>query len=155
MTEIDKSTADLVDQLQAGLLDDRPDLKARAEQAVANNPAMRHGHEVVRHSIRHLDESADNAVTINNQLRLRRREVLSGNAHRPAPRRAPRLVLGAAATVVLAVAIGWFSLPALNEMPNLLSGVDREDISDLADNLDFYVWLETRGQTPGQSRNGT
>ncbi len=155
MTEIDKSTADLLDRLRAGLLDDQPDLKARAEQAIANNPAMQHGHEVVRHTIRHLDESADDAVAINNQLRLRRREVLSGNVRRSAPRRAPRLVLGAAATVVLAVAIGWFTLPALNQLPNLVSGADRKDISDLADNLDFYVWLETRGQGPGKSRNGT
>jgi hypothetical protein len=155
MTDIDKSTADLVDQLRAGLLDDRPELKARAEQAVANNPAMQQEHEVLRHAIRHLDESAEDAVAINNQLRLRRREVLSGNARRFAPRRASRLVLGVAATVVLAVAIGWFTLPGFNLIPNLVSGVDREDISDLADNLDFYVWLETRGQAPIKSRNGT
>jgi len=146
MPELDKSTADLVDRLQAGLLDDRPDLKTRAELAIANHPAMRQGHGVVQHAIRHLDESADNAVAINNQLRVRRREVLSGNARRVAPRRVPQLVLGAAATVVLAVAIGWFTLPALNQVPNLLSGADHEDISDLTDNLDFYAWLESRGQ---------
>lgn len=155
MTEIDKSIADLVDQLQAGLLDERPHLKARAEQALANNPAIQQGREAVHRTIRDLDESADNAVVINNQLRLRRREVLTGKMRRSAPRRAPRLVLGAAATMVLAAVIGWFTLPALNQVPNLFSGADREDISDLADNLDFYVWLENRGQSSVKSRNGT
>lgn len=144
MTEFDKSTADLVDQLQAGLLDHQPDLKARAEQAIADNPAMQQGHAVVRRVIRHLDEATDATVAVNNQLRLRRRQVLSGNARRSAP----RLALGAAATLVLAVAIGWFTLPALNDMPNLRAGAEREDISDLADNLDFYVWLKNRGGSP-------
>lgn len=148
MTETEKSNADLVDRLQAGLLDDQPDLKAKAEQAIADNPTMEQGHAVVRQVIRHLDDATDNNTAVNNQLRLRRREVLSGNARQPASRRAPRLVIGAAATLVLAVAIGWFALPVLNDMPYVRSGADREDISDLADNLDFYVWLETRGGRP-------
>lgn len=148
-----KPDFDLLDRLRAGLLDGEPDQKSRAERMVMENSDLQD--RTVGQVIEHLNETADNAMAINNQLRVRRREVLGGNAKRTPQQRIPQVALAAAASVVLAIAIGWFALPGpINDRTTNVSG-DSEEISDLAENLDFYVWLQNQRQASGPSGNGT
>ena len=154
MSETHETTRNLLDKLRAGLLDKQPEIKAQMEQAIDDEPELQREHHAVRRLIGQLEKSADNATAINNQLRLRRREVLTDTVTKVARPRGTWITLAAAASLLLALAVGWFLLPNPHSASNFLSAPGSEEISDLTDNLDFYVWLETRGHILPRSDNG-
>lgn len=141
-------TEEQIDLLRAGLLDDQPELKNRVEAAL-RDPANNQADDDIWDRLgRELDDDCAHAIRVNNQLRLRRRRVLSG-----APGRSPRLrqrsVLTAVASVVLAITVAVFLVPSGDRGgagPTRIIDSGR-DMPDLTDNVDFYVWMEAQPPT--------
>ena len=75
-------TNEELDRLRAGLYDDDPALRQRLEAALANDPALRERQQLWPELRDALDETAASATAVNNQLRLRRRQILNGEYHR-------------------------------------------------------------------------
>ncbi len=155
MRKSNDSDTELLDRLRTGLLNDRPDTKRRVERSLAEDPLLQSEDRMVRRALDVLQDMTDKDAAINSQLRLRRRAVLSGAVERAAPLRMPRLTLGAVISVLLAMTIGWVLHPNGGDLHPRLSMLEREEITDLTDNLDFYSWLERRGIHSGKPPDGT
>ncbi len=146
----------LLDKMRAGLLDGRPDLKTRVQRSLAEDPLLQDQDRMFRRTLDVLDNMADQSPVITNQLRVRRRAVMSGAARRAAPLRMPGIALGTAVSMLSALAIGWLWLTNdADDINPQASVLDREEITDLTDNLDFYNWLDHRANISGKSGNGT
>lgn len=103
-----------------------------------------------------LDEGVSHDRALCNQLRLRRRQVLSGRFSRKRDAGLPRFALGTAAGAAVFIAIGawWDSMP--NE-PALdvtrTASIESMDIdnAEFTNNIDFYTWLEQQSDTVADS----
>ena len=157
MTKNQTVTVTQIDQLRAGLLDDSPELKAEIESALHQDPALSTEYDRWNKVREQLESSQDDATKLQNQLRLRRRAVLSGKAVKK-PRRftLPQMALATATSVALTLGLVlWLNqVPQPNVAANLsastqttqTNGVANTNLStvdfDLTNNVDFYVWIE-------------
>ena len=140
------------DRYRSGLLDDEPEAKRRVEASPSHAPKA----GLLRAVTAHLDEAAERELGIANELRRRRREVLSGR-RRLAPRFGlPALVTSAVASVIVGIAIGLLvGRATLSPVLPLVALDELEEAGDVVENLDFYDWLEGQNQTGGAPQSGT
>lgn len=171
MTEDHTYTATQLDQLRAGLLDDRPELKAAVQAALLRDTGLASQNELFDRVREQLERSRQEATRLNNQLRLRRRRVLTGKAGMK-PRRftLPQMALATATSVILTlVLVLWFNDtppgtgiitvagtgPAETSVPVQEVAAGGIDL-DLANNVDFYVWMQNQRETSiDMPRKGT
>lgn len=99
-----------------------------------------------------LEEDANSNRTLCNQLRIRRREVLSGRCPRERRAGMPRFAVGMAAGAVLFLAVTLFWTPAPKRLETGLTqtaSIQSAELenSEFANNIDFYTWLEKQSDT--------
>ena len=103
-----------------------------------------------------LDEGVNHDRALCNQLRIRRRQVLSGQFSRKGAAGLPRFALGTAAGAAVFVALGawWDSIPG-ESAPEVTRTASIEsmdvDNAEFANNIDFYTWLEKQSDTVADS----
>lgn len=103
-----------------------------------------------------LEEGVNSDRALCNQLRLRRRQVLSGRHRRKRSAGLPRFALGTAAGAAVFIAIGtwWDSMPgeSASEVTRTAS-IESLDVdnTEFANNIDFYTWLEKQSDTVADS----
>jgi hypothetical protein len=103
-----------------------------------------------------LEEGVNNDRSLCNQLRIRRRQVLSGRYTRGRDRGFPRFAVGVAAGIAVFIGVtAWWNPMATTPRSNVtrtasLDSVD-VDSSDFTSNIDFYTWLEKQSDTVADS----
>lgn len=103
-----------------------------------------------------LEEGVNHDRALCNQLRIRRRQVVSGQFNRKRSAGPPRFALGAAASAAVFIAIGawWSSMPG-ESGPEVTRTASIEsmdiDSTEFANNVDFYTWLEEQSDTVADS----
>ena len=156
MTKLKNLGIEQIDQLRAGLLDDAPQLKEETEAALVADKSLAMEHSRWEQIRQQLDKAEDSDIRLKNQLRLRRRSVLSGKAGVKKSRRftLPQMALATVASVAVTLsAVLWltdYSLTAV--IPGAgydsASGIvysttpDATGEFDLTNNIDFYTWME-------------
>lgn len=103
-----------------------------------------------------LEEHANHDRALCNQLRIRRRQVLSGEYGRTRGGGVPRFAMGAAAGVaVLALVTAWWvavpgeTTSTITQTASLETiGVDNTEFTN---NIDFYTWLEKQSDKVADS----
>lgn len=106
-----------------------------------------------------LEEGVNHDRALCNQLRLRRRQVLSGRYKRGDREGLPRFALGTVAGAAVLVAIGtwWNWMPGEpgSEVTRTAS-IESMDIdnAEFTSNIDFYTWLEEESRTVADSGGG-
>lgn len=103
-----------------------------------------------------LEDGMQHNRALSNQLRIRRRQVLSGQFSRKSEKGLPRLALGSAAAAVLFIAVGawWNTMPGERGADvTRTASIETMDIDsvDFANNIDFYTWLEQQSDTVADS----
>lgn len=103
-----------------------------------------------------LDDGVQHNRALCNQLRIRRRQVLSGQFSRKRDPGLPRFALGSAAAAVVFIAIGawWNTMPGEPAADvTRTASIEAMDIdnADFANNIDFYTWLEQQSDTVADS----
>lgn len=134
-----------LDQLRAGLLDHRPEIKSRLLNHLRECAPCRH--QAAAHTAR-LDELAaslrdQGGPRLTRALRARRMAALAGE---PAPRPAASWLAPAfalAAVVAIAIGVGGFLelSPARAPASTLLAQAAGDTVPDLYADIDFYLWL--------------
>lgn len=106
-----------------------------------------------------LEEGVNSDRALSNQLRIRRRQVISGQFSRGRRTELPRFALGSAAGVALFIAIGaWWDWmpddPGINMTRTAsIESLDIDNV-EFANNIDFYTWLEEQSDTVADSGGG-
>jgi len=155
-------TTTQIDQLRAGLLDRNTALGSRVHSALDQDDHLSQQDELWARVCEQLDTCRDDDPKLTNQLRIRRRSILSGRAPGK-PRRftLPQMALAAAASVALTLSVVlWFGGQsrtgaqsiAHSELvastntnnPDSSTGANINIDMDLANNVDFYVWIDDR-----------
>lgn len=164
MTKDQTVTVTQIDQLRAGVLDDAPELKAQVESALRQDRTLAAEYDRWNQFREQLESSKEEAIQLQNQLRLRRRAVLSGKAVTK-PRRftLPQMAVATAASVALTLALVlWINeAPQPNVVASTSSGTQKTLLTDvdnanLTNNVDFYVWMERQNDLFVEvPRNGT
>jgi hypothetical protein len=136
----DTISSERLDRLRAGLYEDQAEQREQLQEASAGIPG-----DLWAPVLAEMDALAEASAAVTNQLRLRRRQVLSGE-YRGRSGQLPRLALAACAGVALVVAVTVMRQPT---EPVDLAGSPapagaRLEVPDLADNVDFYHWMENR-----------
>lgn len=103
-----------------------------------------------------LEQGVNDNRALCNQLRLRRRQVLSGRVRHKRGAGLSRLALGTAAGAVVFVTAGawWDSMPGepASDVTRTASVESMNvDNTDFANNIDFYTWLENQSDTIADS----
>lgn len=103
-----------------------------------------------------LDEGVNHDRALCNQLRIRRRQVLSGQFSRKGGAGVPRIALGTAAGAAVFVALGaWWDFIPGESQPDVTrtASIESMDIdnSEFTNNIDFYTWLEKQSDTVANS----
>lgn len=103
-----------------------------------------------------LEQGVNDNRALCNQLRLRRRQVLSGRVRHKRGAGLSRLALGTAAGVVVFVTAGaWWDFmpgePASDVTRTASIESMNVDNTDFANNIDFYTWLENQSDTIADS----
>ena len=156
MTERRKVTVTDIDQLRAGLLDHDPQVKAKVESAMEHDQALRAEFKRWDSIGDQLESIKTSTTQLNNQLRLRRRQILSGKTTTNRRRFSlPQMALATASSVALTLGLVMLLYDApppstasstatytptvrLTDASPMVSNVD----FDLTNNVDFYVWME-------------
>lgn len=103
-----------------------------------------------------LEDDVQHDRALCNQLRIRRRQVLSGQFNRKREPGVPRLALGSAAAAAVFIAVGawWNTMPGEPGADvTRTASIETMDIdsADFANNIDFYTWLEQQSDTVAES----
>ena len=162
MTTAEKVTLMQADRRRAGLLGNEPGLESAVSAALETGGDLAGSERIWDRVCRELDASAFDDPRLTNQLRIRRRTVLSGKASGETRRRftLPQMAVATAASVALTLGVvSWIGSPpsgaetpvsravqiASTNLANaIVSNVVDIDL-DLTDNVDFYAWMG--GQT--------
>lgn len=156
MTEKTTITSREIEELRAGLLDDDPRTKSAVESALDRDEALRAEFERWESIPEQLETAKTADTQLNNQLRLRRRQILSGKTTTTQRRFSlPQMALATASSVALTVGVvTWlYETPSSNIASN--TGIHTPTVHltdtapmvrnvdfDLTNNVDFYVWME-------------
>ncbi len=169
MTNRQNVSIEQIDRLRAGLLDHSPNTKKRVESALREDQSLTAEYSRWEKIRQQLETAEDGDIRLKNQLRLRRRSVLSGHAVKK-PRRftLPQMALATAASVALTLSVVlWFtdnSQTAVVMQPgdDTTTGFAYKSTAktnvdfDLTNNVDFYVWMERQNELFTEApRNGT
>lgn len=158
MNKHEQVTAEQADQLRAGLLDRDPALEFRVRSALKRDGDLARRSELWSRVCGRLQASANDDSRLTNQLRIRRRAVLSGTAVKSRRRfTLPQLAFATATSVALTLGVmlwmgehppaarapvSWAVQIASTDLAYaIVSNVVDIDL-DLADNVDFYAWME-------------
>lgn len=100
-----------------------------------------------------LEESSNSNRALCNQLRIRRRQVLSGHYTRGHRGGLPRFAVATAAGVVVlaAVTAWWYPEASPTRGPITQTASLNIDNADFTNNVDFYTWLEKQSDTVADS----
>ena len=143
---------ELLDRLRAGLLDDSIEIKDRLERHLVACPQCRSRLHAWEHLGRHAMEAwpvADEKLSVG--LKLARRQAMTAGR----PRRTMRYpVLATAAVLLIAVSAGLWTLrhEFVDTMPMMAR--TSEEIPDLYEDLDFYLWMANQGNDKTQEQGG-
>lgn len=158
MTTAEKATDTHVDRLRAGLLGNEPGLEPSVRAALESGGDLAGREKIWDQVCGALDASASDDPRLTNQLRIRRRAVLSGKARGEIRRRftLPHMAVATATSVALTLGfVSWMGQPptgadgpisqavqiASTDLANaIVSNVVDIDL-DLTDNVDFYAWM--------------
>lgn len=156
MTEHGFPDADAFARYRSGLLDGDPEMKRRIGDMLATQPDAAREREALHTVTTHLDQATDRQLSVANELRRRRREVVSGHRRLAPPRYGlSALAASAVTSIVMGIAIGLvIGRATVSPTLPLVALEESEDAGDVVENLDFYDWLEgqhTSGQTPPQA----
>jgi hypothetical protein len=103
----------------------------------------------------HLDQATEQELGVANELRRRRREVLSGGRRGTSRFGATALAASALASAIVGIAIGLIiGRATVSPVLPLVALDEIEDAGDIVENLDFYNWLERQqlsGQPPSEA----
>jgi hypothetical protein len=143
---------ELLDRLRTGLLDDNIELKDRLEHHLVACPQCRRRLHAWEHLGRHTMEAwpvAEEKLSIG--LKLARRQAVTTDRHRRTLRHP---VLATAAALLIAVSAGLWTLR--HEFVDTMPMVARtsEEIPDLYEDLDFYLWMANQGNDKTQEQGG-
>ncbi|MFZ0486655.1 MAG: hypothetical protein WAL83_06620 [Arenicellales bacterium] len=99
-----------------------------------------------------LDEGNNNRALCN-QLRIRRRQVLSGQYTRGRGTGLPRFTVATAAGVVVLAAVTAWLYPVAKAPESGITQTASLNINgtDFSNNIDFYTWLEKQSDTVADS----
>jgi len=118
---------ELLDRLRAGLFDDEPQQRTRLEQHLQQCTDCRRAYD--------WPASLKSAVP-DAELDALRKQALAKPAHR-----GYRLVALAAAAALAVAAVGLVSLLPSPQAPAPRVATSRQNVPDLYEDLDFYLWL--------------
>jgi anti-sigma factor RsiW len=145
---------ELLDRLRAGLLDDSIEMKSRLEHHLITCPQCRGRLHVWEHLGR--DALGTRAVAdgkLTAELKRARRRAMTAGRHRRIFRHP---VLATAAMLLITVSAGLWTLR--HEFVDTVEMTARtsEEVPDLYEDLDFYLWMANQGgdKTHEQSGNG-
>ena len=134
---------ELLDRLRTGLLDDNIELKDRLEHHLVACPQCRSR----LHAWEHLGRDTMGAWPVEDKklsmgLKHARRQALSSGRHRRVIRYP---VFATAAVLLIAVSAGLWTLrhEFVDTMPMMAR--TSEEIPDLYEDLDFYLWMANQG----------
>jgi hypothetical protein len=166
MNSDDTITTTHIDQLRAGLLDRDLALKSRTRSALNRDNHLSEQNELWTGVCEQLETSGKDDLRLTNQLRIRRRSVLSGRAA-DKPRRftLPQMAVATVASMALTLSIvllfgeqprtGGTSITQVDSAaapdsisPGLPAGTALDVDIDLTNNVDFYVWMEGQIGSP-------
>ena len=143
---------ELLDRLRAGLLDDNIELKDRLEHHLVACPQCRSR----LHAWEHLGRGTMGAWPVEDKklsmgLKHARRQALSSGRHRRVIRYP---VFATAAVLLIAVSAGLWTLrhEFVDTMPMMAR--TSEEIPDLYEDLDFYLWMANQGNDKTQEQGG-
>ena len=166
MNSDDTITTTQIDRLRAGLLDRNPALKSRVQTALSRDNQLAEQNELWTGVCEQLETSGKDDLRLTNQLRIRRRSVLSGRtADKPRrftlPQMAVATVASMALTLSIVLLIGEQSRTGVTAIsrvdsaappdsinPGLPTGTALDVDIDLTNNVDFYVWMENQMESP-------
>lgn len=150
----DTISSERLDRLRAGLSEDQAEQRGQAGEAEGGTGAGAPG-DPWAPLLAEMDTLANASAAVNNQLRLRRRQVLSGE-YRGRSTRLPQLAMAACAGVALTVAVAVMRQPTepVALTSNTVPAGAWQEVPDLADNVDFYHWMENRAVVATE-RKGT
>jgi len=136
---------ELLDRLHAGLLDEEPEARAALEQHVADCAACRQqldGWQQLGPA--GLGPQLDSRQ-LADDLQAARRRALGSHSASAGHRHRALAPYAAAAVLLLAVSAGlWSLLPYDSDTPAVVASRSSEQVPDVYEDLDFYLWLATQ-----------
>lgn len=152
----DSSQTEKIDALRAGLHVDDVDFKDTCTPRL-----MDQQNAYWRRVIETLEEDVDRDRATCNRLRILRRRVLNGECpQRPAGRSVPQIAAGAVAGAALMVgaAMWWDTGPRDPDSVTRTASIEGTNVdrvaidsAEIANNIDFYTWLEDQTDTVADS----
>jgi len=143
---------ELLDRLRAGLLDENIELKDRLQHHLVACPQCRSR----LHAWEHLGRNTMGAWPVEDKklsvgLKQARRQALTTGRHR---RMISYPVLATAAVLLIAVSAGLWTLrhEFVDTMPMMAR--TSEEVPDLYEDLDFYLWMANQGNDKTQEQGG-
>lgn len=142
---------ELLDRLRAGLLDGQPEEKAALERHLATCRACRSRFEGWQQlGPAALGPRLDPGLLHNDLRKLRHRALgAAGSGHHWSI-----TPYATAALLLIAASAGLWSLQQEPAVPPQLAVQDTQDVPDLYEDLDFYLWLADHENGPGGEDNG-
>ncbi len=142
---------ELLDRLRAGLLDDSSEIKARLENHLVGCPQCRGR----LHSWEYLGRDVLGAWRADGKLsaglKLARQRSMTARRHRHIIRYP---VLATAAMLLIAVSAGLWTLRHEFVDTTQMTARTSEEIPDLYEDLDFYLWMANQGDDKMHEQNG-
>jgi uncharacterized protein YbaR (Trm112 family) len=143
---------ELLDRMRAGLLDDSIEIKDQLEHHLVACPLCRNR----LHAWEHLGRDTMEAWPVEDKklsvsLKQARRQAMTTGRHR---RMIGYPVLATAAVLLIAVSAGLWTLrhEFVDTMP-MMAGAS-EEVPDLYEDLDFYLWMANQGNDKTQEQGG-
>ena len=143
---------ELLDRLRAGLLDEQPEAKMALEQHVAGCAACQQqldGWQQLGPA--GLGPELDSTL-LASDLQVARRKALDSS--RAKHRRRAFVPYAAAAVLLLAVSAGLWSLRPDTDTTAQLAASGSEQVPDVYEDLDFYLWLATQNDNGNGNEHG-
>ena len=145
-------TLEQLDQLRAGLLDDRPQERDRLRVHLEACPSCQARHEPWQHLSKHLQQRTEPSTSARYQLQLARYRAV-GRGVNFWPRWASPLTLAVAASLLVAVTLSLTLELGETQPPRGWSQSKLADDPDLYANVDFYLWLASHNGAPVSSND--
>jgi uncharacterized protein YbaR (Trm112 family) len=143
---------ELLDRLRAGLLDDSIEMKARLERHLVACPLCRgrlHAWEHLGRDVLGAWPVADGKLS--SGLKLARQQAMATLRHRRIIRYP---VFATAAMLLIAVSAGLWTLRHEFVETVQMTARTSEEIPDLYEDLDFYLWMANQGDNKIQEQGG-
>jgi hypothetical protein len=143
---------EMLDRLRAGLLDDNTEMKNRLERHLVACPQCRERLHAWEHLGRDALEAwpvAEKRLSV--ELKLARRQAMMAVWHR---RIISYPLLATAAVLLIAVSAGLWTLRHEFVDTTPMMARTSEEVPDLYEDLDFYLWMANQGNDKIQEQGG-